>query len=162
MFGYKYNSFNISYQVDVSEFIDMDNTMYLPIVTGNVAEEDDVPKAVANALLIFLIKWNGSDLVIALYKIGKSKSPWILNPRTTVAKNQPNLPKFSATSFIPITSPATRKQTPTGAKWMIQLVIFIIISTKLVKKFSTGFPSSPLIAIAIPKAKLKAMRPRKN
>ena len=28
----------------------------LPIDTGNVAEDDEVPKAVANALLIFLMK----------------------------------------------------------------------------------------------------------
>ena len=42
---------------------------------------------------------------------------------------------------------------------MIQLVIFIMIVTKLSKKVNTGFPSSSLIEMAIPKAKLNAIKP---
>ena len=43
-----------------------------------------------------------------------------------------------------------RKQTPTGARKMIQVVIRIITTDTDVKKFSSGRPSSPLAAIAIP------------
>ena len=43
-----------------------------------------------------------------------------------------------------------RKQTPTGARKMIHVVIRIITTDTDVKKSSSGRPSSPLAAIAIP------------
>ena len=46
--------------------------------------------------------------------------------------------------------PAMRKQTPTGARKMIHVVILIITTDTEVKKLSSGRPSSPHAAIAIP------------
>ena len=48
-----------------------------------------------------------------------------------------------------------RKQTPTGARKMIQVVIRIITTDTDVKKFSRGRPSSPHAAMAIPVTMLK-------
>ena len=76
-------------------------------------------------------------------------------PISTVAKYQARLSKVLAGFFISITDPATKNRTPMGAKLITQDVTFIMIETKLEKKFNTGSPSSPTDAIATPNTKLK-------
>ena len=53
--------------------------------------------------------------------------------------------------------PAMRKQTPTGARKMIQVVTRIITTDTDVKKSSRGRPSSPHAAMAIPVTMLKSI-----
>ena len=85
-------------------------------VVGKVASDDEVPKAVANARLIFFKNRNGKVLVMAPKSVGKKIPPCISNPTTNVTKYHPRLKKLSATSFILMISPATKKQTPIGVR----------------------------------------------
>ena len=52
--------------------------------------------------------------------------------------------------------PAMRKQTPTGARKMIHVVIRIITTDTDVKKSKSGRPSSPHAAMAIPVTMLES------
>ena len=129
------------------------------IVTGKVADDEAVPKAVAKAFAILLMNLNGRLLVITPNINGRISNPWIDNPKITVAKYQPRLSKVFAGFSISITDPATRNKTPTGARLITQPVTFIITETRLLKNFKMASPSSPTAAMATPKTKLKTTRP---
>ena len=129
------------------------------IVTGKVADDEAVPKAVAKAFAILLINLNGRFLVIMPNINGRISNPWIDNPKITVAKYQPRLSKVLVGFSISITDPATRNKTPTGAKLITQPVTFIMTETRLLKNFKMASPSSPTAAMATPKTKLKTTRP---
>ena len=129
------------------------------IVTGKVADDEAVPKAVAKAFAILLINLNGRFLVIIPNTNGRISNPWIDNPKITVAKYQPRLSKVFAGFSISITDPATRNKTPTGARLITQPVTFIMTETRLLKNFKIASPSSPTAAMATPKTKLKTTRP---
>ena len=81
---------------------------------------------------------------------GRTMKPWIPRPRRTVRKYQPSFRNSSAKSLFSMSCCATRKQTPMGARCMIQVVIFIITMLTLSKNLSSGSPSSPHAAIAMP------------
>ena len=129
------------------------------IVTGKVADDEAVPKAVAKAFAMLLINPNGRFLVIMPNINGRISNPWIDNPKITVAKYQPRLSNVLAGFSISITDPATRNKTPTGAKLITQPVTFIMTETRLLKNFKMASPSSPTAAMATPKTKLKTTRP---
>ena len=86
--------------------------------------------------------------------------PWMNRPSRTVPKYQASGQTVSPKSFISIIWPAMRKQTPTGAMWMIHVVTFIMTAVTLWKKCSSGLPSSPTLAMATPVTTENAISPR--
>ena len=90
---------------------------------------------------------------------GRTTIPCTERPRITTRKYQPSLASSSLMLFICRSCPATRKQTPMGARWMIQVVIFIMTTLTLSKNLSSGFPSSPVMAMATPVTMEKTIKP---
>ena len=77
----------------------------------------------------------------------------------TTRKYQPIFWNSFAMSFMPSNWPATRKQTPAGAKRMIHDVIFIITKLTLWKNRSSGLPCSPVFAMTMPVTTEKTTKP---
>ena len=120
------------------------------MVTGSVAELEAVPQAVVMAPNMFFMNLKGSFRVKMVKMSGSTRKPWMARPSRTVRKYQASFRNSAARSLFSSSWPATRKQTPRGARWMIQVVIFIITILTLSKNFRRGAPSSPQAAMAIP------------
>ena len=86
---------------------------------------------------------------------GSTMKPWTVRPMMTVRKYQASFLNSSARSDFSRSCCATRKQTPMGARWIIQVVIFIITMLTLSKNLRRGSPSSPHAAIAMPVKKIE-------
>ena len=120
------------------------------MVTGSVAELEAVPQAVVRAPNMFLMNLNGRLLVKIVKMSGSTMKPWMASPSRTTMKYQASFLNSAARSLFSSSWPAIRKQTPTGARWMIHVVIFIITTLKLSKNCSRGLPASPHTTMATP------------
>ena len=56
------------------------------MVTGSVADEEAVPKAVVKALNMLATNLNGSFLEQMEKRMGRMMNPWMKSPRRTVMK----------------------------------------------------------------------------
>ena len=78
----------------------------------------------------------------------------------TVLKYQPNCSRTLPKSWVPRTWPPIRKNTPTGARLMTQVVMVIIASEREVKKSNRGLPFSPSLARETPNTIANMIKPR--
>ena len=81
-------------------------------------------------------------------------------PISTVLKYHPSWLRTVPKSSVARTWPPIRKKTPTGASLMTQVVMVIIASARLEKKYRRGFPFSPILAKATPRMMAKKTSPR--
>ena len=114
------------------------------IVRGRVAEELAVPKAVTRALDMLARKSRPRRLMTTRMVSNTKKCR--VSPTMTVSMYFPT-PAISRRKFSPPpVSPslaAIREKMPMGAKYMIQMTIFIITSFMASKKSNRGLPRSP-------------------
>ena len=132
---------------------------FYTFLTGIVADDEDVPKAVKMASDIFDKNRIGFFLTKTKYNNGNINIICKINPIITVTKYHPMLPKKTRKSSTCRICGMIRKITANGVIVMINLVNIKMASFSDPKKFRTGSPFSFILLKITPKTDEKTTSP---
>ncbi len=126
------------------------------IVTGMVASDDALPKAISSAGFIAHRYLNGFTLAKIHSTVVSETVAWISNPASTTTTYSPSDCESSLKPMLP-TAQATRKNTPSGSTHRIQRTSAMSASWRPSIAATKGRAFEPTTVIAMPNAMVAVM-----